>query len=160
MKHVYSDRANTPWSLNAASIIMYKSSRKNAKDSGCISINHLISHDADRKIDDARIVDQFHGVLDAILCYSLSVGGYLEVYARGVTFKPTTYINVDGDMYHTVENIPFTYSRQRYYSFEQVVNFVYYIFSMIYPYNTLNLQADIYNDSSIRKMIRKYYGRD
>ena len=39
---------------------------------------------------------------------------------------------------------------------EQTINFVYDIYNLIYPYNTLSLDT-IYNDPSIKYFIKEYY---
>lgn len=157
MKHIYSDRADTPWSLNAASIIMYKSSRKNAKCSNIINIVHLATNSSDGKVSDSRIVSQFVDVLDKVLAYSLSVNGHLELSVFGATYKASAYIDANKDMYHTTEKIPLRCDRKRYYSFEQVVNQVYYLFCMVYPYNMSHIGTDIYGNASVKHMINKYY---
>lgn len=155
--HVYSKINGTEYRNNGAYIVIYKSSRKNAK---CefISINHLINQSVDRKISDANILNQFIGTLEKILYILAKYDYHMEIKSYIDYFKPNQYINANGDMYHDSDPLRYALDKRVCHSFEEIINYLFLIYSLVYPYNTIKL-SDIHNDSSIRYMINKFYNK-
>ena len=154
----YNEMYNRAFVNNAASILLYKSSRKNAKCSDIISVNHLINHSDNRKISDERIIQQFVEVLEKIVFQSLEYNKHIEVSVFLDTGKNSSYENASNETYKTTEYLQFGWNRCKFSSIEQAINFLYSVFCLIYPYNEINLENGIYNNSSVKHCIKKYYG--
>lgn len=150
------DRYKYPYSLNAASILLYKSSRKNAKCTDFISINHLISHERDSRVNDERILQQLAGTVETIVYNSLAFNKHLEFKCFMHTFKAVSYLNANNEIYHTVEDINVVGARDKYNSIEQVINEVFNIYALIYPYNKISRKT-VFNNPSIKYFINIYY---
>lgn len=154
-ERIYTARYGMSYSLNAATIYAYKSSRKNAQREA-VHVNHLINKNADgRKINDERILQQFIAVVEKI-AYIGKKYNHFELSANLSIFKDCEYINADKNIYCTVEDIPIKFGRTTMYSIEFIINFVFNIFALIYPYNKIRL-ADVHLNPSIRGIIKKYY---
>ncbi len=158
MKTIKSDRYDTYYSLNAGSLLMYKSSRKNSKCSDFISVNHLINHNEDRKIDDEKILSQFIGTIESIVYQSKKYNKHLEIKIFCHVFKQCNYINANNDLYCTVDDINRDKERQVYNSIEQVINAVFDLYAAIYPYNKIQ-RASVFNNPSIKYFINEYYNK-
>lgn len=156
MKVIESSTYRTYYQSNAATIYLYKSSRKNAKSNDGISINHLINKSIDRKVDDDRILNQFLGVIEKIVYDSIKFNKHLEITFYADIFKQTQYINANNDLYKGVEDTQVYEVRHKLSSIEHCINRVYDLFGLIYPYNHLNRQ-EIFNNASIKYMINLYY---
>ena len=150
------DRYTTPFSLNAASIVLYKSSRKNAKCSDFINVNHLITKENNRKISDERILQQLITTVEDIVYKSLVFNKHLEIKVYCHTFKAVKYSNANNEYYHTVEEIHVDRAREKYSSIEQVINEIFNLYALIYPYNEISRKT-VSNDSSIKYFINMYY---
>ena len=150
------DRYKSPYSLNAASILLYKSSRKNAKCTDFININHLINHEKDRRINDERILQQLVGTVETIVYDSLTFDKHLEFKCFMYTFKAVSYLNANNEIFHTVEDINADRARNIYNSIEQVINEVVNIYALIYPYNEISRKT-VFDDPSIKYFINQYY---
>ena len=150
------DRNATPYSLNAASILLYKSSRKNAKCTESINIHHLINHKKDRRINDERILQQLVGTVEKIVYNSLVFDKHLDFKCSIHTFKSVSCRNANNEIYHTVEEINVNRARSKYSSIEQVINEVFNIYALIYPYNKISRKT-VFNDNSIKYFINMYY---
>ena len=150
------DRYKSPYSLNTASILLYKSSRKNAKCTDFIKINHLISHEKDRRVNDERILQQLAGTVEAIVYNSLAFNKHLEFKCFMHAFKAVSYKNANNEIYHTVEDINVDRARNKYSSIEQVINEVFNIYALIYPYNEISRKT-VFDDPSIKYFINQYY---
>ena len=150
------DRYNSPYSLNAASILLYKSSRKNAKCTDSININYLINHEKDRRVNDEIILQQLAGTVEAIVYNSLAFNKHLEFKCFMHAFKAVSYKNTNNEIYHTVEDINVDRARNKYNSIEQVINEVFNIYALVYPYNEISRKT-VFNNSSIRYFIKMYY---
>lgn len=155
----YSELYNTAFRVNAASIIMYKSSRKNAKCSDIISINHLINNKTDRKIPDDRILEQFINIVEKVVYTAAGFNNHIELTVNLDSAKNSQYKNVNGETYKTWESNYYTWYRVKCSSVESCINFLYKVFYLIYPYNELNLENTIYNNPSIKYLIKKYYNK-
>ena len=156
MKEIKSSTYDTYYQSNAATIYLHKSSRKNAKISDGININHLINKRNDRKVDDDKILMQLVGVIEKIVYNSLKFNKHLEISFYSDIFKQTQYINVDGDLYKGVEDTQIYEIRHELNSLEHCINRVYDLFGLIYPYNHLN-RKELFNNSSIKYFINLYY---
>lgn len=154
----YNEMYNRAFCNNAASIMLYKYSRKNAKCSDIISVNHLINHSDSRKIDDERIIQQFINILEKVVFQSLEYNKHLEISVYLDTGKNSSYENASGETYKTTEYLRFCFQRCKFSSIEQAINFLYSVFCLIYPYNEINLENEIHNNASIKYLIKKYYG--
>lgn len=148
---------NKAFTINAASVLCYKSSRKNSICSDIISINHLINHSDDRRISDESIIRQFTNTLESVVYNSLRFGRHLELTVYLDTGKNSGYINANKELYNTWEDIQFSWYRVKFSSIEQCINFLYSIYCLIYPYNEINLGNTIYNDPSVKYYINMYY---
>lgn len=147
---------NTAFRVNAASLILYKSRRKNARCSDIISINHLISHEENKRITDERILDQFIGTLEKVVYTALEYHQHLEFTVRMDYGKNTTYAAVSGQ-YSNWESLRYYWERVQFSSIEQAINFLYSVYSLVYPYNELNLENTVYNNASVKYLINKFY---
>lgn len=154
-KNIFSDTYSTYFQSNAATIYLYKSNRKNAKIVKSISINHLITQKQDRKIPDGRIIEQFVDTLSYIVDYSEK--RHLEITVYSDVFKKVVYKNANGDNYHTTKDLQYNFYRVKFASIEQCINFLFTIYSLIYPYNTIDLNTGIYQNTSIKYFINKFY---
>lgn len=150
------DRYKYPYSLNSASILLYKSSRKNAKCTDFININHLISYERDFRVNDERILQQLAGTVETIVYNSLAFNKHLEFKCFMRTFKAASYLNANNEIYHTVEYINVVGARNKYYTIEQFINEVFDIYALIYPYNELSRKT-VFNNPSIKYFINMYY---
>ena len=157
-KNIYSETYKTYYQNNAASILLYKSSRRNSKTSDFININHLISHEPNKKISDDRIVNQFLGTLESIVYYSKNVGGHLEISVYCHTFKQAVYKNANNDFYYHTEDINNDINRRNFSSIEQIINTLFDIYALIYPYNKIS-REELFNNPSVRYFINLYYKR-
>ena len=154
-KDIYNENYNTYFKSNAATIYIYKSSRKNSKILKSININHLITQKQDRKIPDGRIIEQFVDTLSYIVNYSEK--RHLELTVYSDVFKQVVYKNANGDNYFTTTDLQYNFNRVGFSSLEQCINFLYTIYNLIYPYNTIDLNNGIYQNTSIKYFINKYY---
>lgn len=139
---------------NNASILMYKSSRKNSKASDSISINYLINKSG--IISDGRVLQQFINTIDEVCHYSKLNKKHLELNCSAMIEKNLQFLNANNEQHQTKERIFYNFTRQKFYSFEKCINFIYSIYLMIYPCNKLHLK-DIYNNPSVKYIINKYY---
>ncbi len=151
---------NKAFAINAASIYMFKSGRKNSICSDTISINHLINHTENRRVDDERIIQQFIDTLESIVFTSLDFKKHLELSVYMDYGKNSSYINANKELYNTWEDIRFSWQRVQFSSIEQCINFLYSIYCLIYPYNEINLSNTIYNDPSVKYYINMYYKKE
>lgn len=138
---------------NAINIMQYKSSRINAKAEPIHAI-HLISDD---KLTDNRILSQLTNTIESLVYNSIKFNYHIELSTYITINKRSNYNNINNQIYHVIEQLPLlNIPRKRFYSIESAINFIYTLYCLIYPYNTLNIKT-IYNDSSIKYFINKYY---
>lgn len=150
---------NNPYMDNIATIYMYKSNRKNAKIIHSFNICHLIAEvKGNRKINDDSILNQFVNTIDEIIHYSKQYSNkHLELSCTVAYGKKISYINANNEKYNDVDTRYYNFSRKEFSSLENCINFIYDIYTLIYPYNTLSLENHIYNNHSIKYMIKEYY---
>lgn len=149
-----SELYNNSYVNNALSIIIYKNGRKNSRCE-LINVNHLISHDSDRKISDNRIMEQFISIIEKSVYYFNLNNKHIEFSIRGDFFKQSIRDTVNG-LYYGIEAIPFMFDRKQVFSIEQYINHVFSVFCLIYPYNTISTDS-IFNNQSIKYFINQYY---
>ena len=156
---LYDNNYGTNFKSNAMSIIIYKSKRKNSISSDFINVNHLITQTKNRKLTDDSIINQFVNTIDKLVHESLQFNGNLELSAYITVFKNEHYQGVTQVDYHKNDDIRYSFNRNKFYSLEQCINFVFSLYYLIYPYNTISLSQGVYTNSSIKHIINKYYGK-
>ena len=149
----YSNTYNTFYQNNAASILCFKSSRKNSKCSDVISINHLINQETDRRVSDDKILDQIIGTTEKIVYYCKQYK-HIELSCYIDVFKQIEYEN--NETCHGVEDHHYCFQRVIFSSIERCINFVFSVYCLIYPYNKIDRNT-LHNNASIRYFINKYY---
>jgi len=154
-KDIYNENYTTYFETNYCTFYMYKSSRKNCKCES-FAIRHLISHNDDRKLDDKNIESYFVSTLEKIVYQSKKYNNYLEVAAYMNFDKQCSFVNANNDNYFTFDRIPLNIARKNYSSLENVINLLYSIFAIIYPYNKLCIES-LYNNPSVKYLIDFYY---
>ncbi|NCC88668.1 MAG: hypothetical protein EOM05_12555 [Clostridia bacterium] len=141
---------------NAATIIVYKSSRKNAR-AETISINHLIDVNSEsRKIDDGRILSQLIGTIEKLTSIIKNYDNHIEMKARLDIGKNASYRTVVCDPYETTEYISIVLQKAQLHSIEQAISYIYDVYCLVYPYNTLSSKT-IFDNPSIRYYIKQHY---
>lgn len=150
---IISDMHNKYFKSNAATIYMYKSSRKNSKIINNININHLISKNV--YVHDDRIMQQLTETIENIV-YTAKQYNHIELTVYTSIFKKASYINANNDLYCTTCDMHPDFIRVKFATIEQTINFIFMVYSLIYPYNEIDI-SDIYNNSSIKYLIKEYY---
>ena len=146
---------NTVYQNNSGFIFCYKSTRRNAKTSDIIMINHLISNKQDHKISDDRIIDQIISTIDKIIYYAKQFN-HIELSCYLDIFQQVEYKNANNEIYHDAEKHRYAFQRVQFYNIESCINYVFNIYSLIYPYNKISYKT-LHNNASIRYMINQYY---
>lgn len=152
---LYKDTYNTPYQSNGAYILFYKNDRKNSKILFDMGINHLITKSKDRKVSDESILNQLITALEKIVYECKPNGKYIRYKASIDTWKKADYINAMGETFHDTEYCFYTMSNCRY-DIETIINNLYDILALIYPYNTLSKKT-IFANSSVNYYINKWY---
>lgn len=153
----YSDTYDTCYQNNAASILCYKSNRKNSKCSDFINIFHLLNHEPDRRVSDSKIIDQMVETVEKIVWYCKQYN-HIELSVYMSVSKQTEYENANKEIYHGVDDLDYCFNHVIFSSIEQCINFVFNIYSLIYPYNKIGRKT-LHNNASIRYFIDQYYSR-
>lgn len=135
-------------SLNMCNIFMYKSKRKNAEISDIIKILNVYNNDND-------ILNQLIGTLEKVLFY---VKNYKHIEASSYVSvnKESCFINANNNNCTESQIITYKFNRQVLYSCEQLINYIYSMYCMLYPENKLSYNT-IYDNASIKKFINDYY---
>ena len=60
------------------------------------------------------------------------------------------------EIYQDIEKNRYAFQRVTFYSIESCINYVFNIYSLIYPYNKISYKT-LHNNASIRYMINQYY---
>lgn len=155
---IVTEMHNKYFKSNAMSIYMFKSSRKNSKCSDTINVNHLISKEI--KIHDDRIISQFIGTIESIIYKSKQYNNHLEISVYLSIFKKSSYENANNDLYCTTDNLYYNFQRVQFSSIEQCINFIFSLYCLIYPYNEISLENEIYSNSSIKYFINEFYNHN
>ena len=146
---------NTAYQNNTGFILCYKSSRKNSKTSDLINIGHLINNDPDHKISDDRIIEQIINTMDKIIYYAKQFN-HIELSCYLYIFQQVEYKNANKEIYHDAEKHRYAFQRVPFYSIESCINYVFNLYSLIYPYNRISYKT-LHNNASIKYMINQYY---
>lgn len=152
------DNYNTVYQNNTGFIFCYKSTRKNAKTSDIINIGHLISDKPDRKMSDDRIIDQIISTIDKIIYYSKQFN-HIEISCYLGILQQVEYKNSSNEIYHDAEKHRYAFQRVQFYNIESCINYVFNIYSLIYPYNKISYKT-LHNNASIRYLINQYYNHE
>jgi len=157
MNKIKSDMYDKAFKSNAMSIFMYKSNRKNSKCSDIINVNHLISKEV--KLHDDKIIQQFLGTIESVVYNAKQFNNHLELSVYIDIFKNASYENASNDLYCATDDLRYNFQRVKFSSFEQCINFIFSMYCMVYPYNEISLQNEIYNNPSIKYFINMYYNK-
>ena len=137
-------------------LMIYKSERKNSKVE-MISIHDLITSGGESLTDD-RILSQIVNALDAIVAQSKKYNSVLILSANVWTIRKQKKQAITGT-YEFFDAVHYHFDRRKFYSIEQVINYLWTLVMLMYPYCTLS-EETIHLDSSIRYFISKYYERE
>lgn len=138
-------------SLNICNIFMHKSKRKNAEISDIIKVLNVYNTDND-------ILYQLIGTLEKVLFY-VKKYKHIEVSSYVSINKESCFINANDNNYAESQIITYKFNRQVLYSCEQLINYVYSMYCMIYQGNKLSYNT-LYDNSSIKKLINDYYNEN
>jgi hypothetical protein len=153
MDKIINDTNKKTYKNNDCMLFIQKSTRKNAKCE-LLNIMHLISKD--EKLSDERITSYFIDILEKCLYIFKKYNKKIICHNITSIYKETRYKSANQDIYITAENITISDGLNTLYSFESFINYLYNIFFLIYPYNTINLK-ELYNNSSIQYFINDFY---
>ena len=153
----YTKEYKNPYYGNAGTILLFKSMRKNAQCIDLINIVHLIPAAGMERIEDDRITEQLLNVLEKVIVYSTEkTGGKIYIKTFIQFNKRSSYVNANGDNYNDHETLKLTLDRKQIYSWE-VLKYLYAIFSLIYPYNSINLNNELWHNKRLDALLKKLY---
>lgn len=135
-------------SLKMCTIFIHKSKRKNAEISDIIKVLNAYNTDDD-------ILYQLIGTLEKALFY-VKKYKHIEVSSCVCINKESCFINANNDNHTENQIITYKFNRQVLYSCEQLINYIYSMYCMLYPENKLSYNT-LYDNSSIKKIINEYY---
>ena len=135
-------------SLKMCTIFMYKSKRKNAEISEIIKVLNAYNTDDD-------ILYQLIGTLEKTLFY-VKKYKHIEVSYLVSINKESCFINANNNNCTENQIITYRFDRKVLYSCEQLINYIYSMYCMLYPENKLSYNT-LYDNSSIKKFINDYY---
>lgn len=135
-------------SLNMCNIFMYKSKRKNAEISENIKVLNVYNADDD-------ILYQLIGTLEKALFY-VKKYKHIEVSSYVSINKESCFINANNNNYTENQVINYRLDRRVLYSCEQLINYIYSMYCMLYPENKLSYNT-LYDNASVKKLINYYY---
>lgn len=138
-------------SLNMCNIFMYKSKRKNAETSDIIKVLNVYNTDND-------ILYQLIGTLEKVLFY-VKKYKHIEISSLVSINKESCFINANNNNYTENQIISYKFDRKVLYSYEQLINYIYSMYCMLYPENKLSYNT-LYDNSSIKKFINDYYNEN
>lgn len=144
------------WKNNLSTLFIYKSDRKNAKIVKDINIRHLITSNENGACNESTIENYFINIVGSVVytiqceCLEINVTSYTSINHM------TTYHNVNHELVSHNHTIRIDAQRKHFSSIEQLINHIYDIFLLIYPYTRLDLNG-LYNDPTIKQIIREYY---
>ena len=144
------------WENNICFIYAYKSDRKNAKIISDVTMHHLITHQENGCIDEERILNYFAGIIGQLVTDIKFSAKSINISTYTYIDKLTTYINADSELHSHNHTLRLNNQHVKFSSIEQLINYLYDILLLIYPYTRLDLNT-IYNDTSIKYFINLYY---
>lgn len=134
--------------LKMCNIFMYKSTRKNSETSDIIKALNAYNTDND-------ILYQLIGTIENVLFY-VKKYKHIEVSSYVSINKESSFINANNNNYTENQVITYKFNRQVLYSCEQLINYIYSMYCLLYPENKLSYNT-IYDNSSIKNIINNYY---
>lgn len=146
------------WKNNMCVIYAYKSDRKNAKIISEVTMRHLISHNENNCVDESHIMDYFAGIVAHIVTDIKQSANTINISAYTMIGHATTYVNANNELYTREHTKRIKNCRLKFYSIEDLINYLYDRLLDVYPYTRLDIN-DIYNNSSIKYHINLYYHR-
>lgn len=144
------------WKNNMCIIYAYKSDRKNAKIISDVTMRHLITHNENGALYEETILQYFVGIVGQIVTDIVYTTKTINITTYTSIDKLTTYTNANNQLYSRNHTIRIDSRRQKFYSIEQLINYLYDILMLIYPYSRLDIN-DVYANQSIRYWIDLYY---
>jgi len=145
-----------PWDNNMCIIYAYKSNRKNAKIISDITMRHLITHNENGCISEEQILNYFIGIIGQLATDIRFSSNTINITTYASIDKITTYVNANSHLYSHLHTMRFNNRRVKFSSFEELINYLYDILLLVYPYTRLDLYT-IYSNSSIKYFINLYY---
>lgn len=98
---------------------------------------------------------QLIGTLEKVLFY-VKKYKHIEISSYVSINKKSCFINANNNNYTESQIITYKFNRQVLYSCEQLINYIYSMYCMLYPENKLSYNT-LYDNSSIKKFINDYY---
>lgn len=145
------------WKLNTCDIFAYKSSRKNSKIISDVTMRHLITHNENGACDETTIINYFVGIISQLVTdIRYSANRYIEITTYVSINHLTTYVNANNELYSHNHSIKINNKRVKFSSVEEMINYLYDILLLVYPYTRIDI-SDIYNNASIKYYINLYY---
>lgn len=144
------------WKNNMCVIYAYKSDRKNAKIISDVTMRHLITHNENGAISEEKILQYFGGVIGQLVTDIIFTTKTFNITTYASIDKLTTYIDAKNQLYSRNHTIRIDNHRIRFASIEQLINYLYDILMLIYPYSRLDIN-DVYSNASIKYWINLYY---
>ena len=144
------------WDNNMCTIYAYKSNRKNAKIISDVTMRHLITHSENGCISEEQILNYFVGIIGQLATDIKFSSNTINITTYVSIDKITTYVNANSQLYSHLHTMRFNNRRVKFSSFEHLINYLYDILLLVYPYTRLDLNT-IYSNSSIKYFINLYY---
>jgi hypothetical protein len=144
------------WCDNMCSIYAYKSNRKNSKIISDVTIRHLITHNENGACSEEHIMQYFVGIIGQLVTDIKYSSKVINITTFTTIYHMTTYTNANNELYSHNHGIRLSEQRRQFYSIEQLINYLYDILLLIYPYSRIDIN-DVYNNASIKYFIRLYY---
>ena len=149
-------KTGKPWGNNMCTIYAYKSSRKNAKIISNVTMRHLITHDQNECLSEERILNYFVGIIGQLAMDIKFFSNVICITTYSSIDRITTYVDANSHLYSHLHTMRLNNNRVKFSSFEQLINYLYDILLLVYPYTRLDLNT-IYSNSSIKYFINLYY---
>jgi hypothetical protein len=127
---------------------MHKSKRKNAEISDIIKVLNTYNNDN-------YILYQLIGTLEKVLFY-VKKYKHIEISSYVSLNKESSFINANNNNYVENQIIEYIFDRRVLYSCEQLINYIYSMYCMLYPDNKLSYNT-LYDNVSVKKFINDYY---
>ena len=144
------------WKDNVCIIYAYKSNRKNAKIISDVTMRHMITHNDNGACNEEHIMQYFIGVIGQLVTDIKYHSKVIDITTYTTLYRMTTYTDVNNELYSHNHEIRLNEQRRRFYSIEQLINYLYDILLLIYPYTRIDIK-DVYNHASIKYYISLYY---
>lgn len=146
------------WEHNMCTIYAYKSDRKNAKIISVITMRHLITQNENGVCNENTIMKYFENIISKIVYdirykatnRSIEISSYISINHM------TAYNNAYNQLYSHNHVIKIDNKHIKFSSIEELINYLYDILLLIYPYTQIDIK-DIYNNSCIKYYINLYY---